>query len=193
MKQGAAKVGIKSFLLKRQGALVLLLLLLLMMAMIACEPSTPECYEPNSVRLNAGFIVRRDTIVVVDSISFRDSTIIQYSDSFMRSPLMLSLDTDSIYGVIGTPNGTSTLGIALNPNTDSMRYLVQFDTALAHFDTITFFYKPSIHFISNNCGYTHYFNIDSVHVTKNYLDSAAIQRSQVTNEANIRHVLFYFF
>ncbi len=76
-----------------------------------------------------------------------------------------------------------------------MRYRLVFDTSQVNTaDTVTFYYTSSVHFISNSCGYTNYYNLDSVHSTKNVLDSISVVNPAVTNNQTLqaKHVLLYF-
>jgi len=90
----------------------------------------------------------------------------------------------------GNPNRIS---VPLNPAKESMRYQLQFDSTVAAYDTLTFFYRPVLHFVSNACGYTYYYTVDSVHFTTNGLDSVVYEQRSITNEAGKSNIRFYFF
>jgi ABC-type oligopeptide transport system substrate-binding subunit len=59
------------------------------------------------------------------------------------------------------------------------------------YDTIEFSYNSSIHLISKECGYTFYFDLDTVWYSTNIIDSVSITKKTVTtlNEENMR--IFY--
>ena len=165
----------------------------------SCETKDPECYQPVNVTAISGFMVR-DTVLVIDTIPGTgvpiDTYKLVYNNKLLISPGMFTLDVDSFIGIIGSADGANQLSVPLNPNADSMRYRLVLDTSqVAQADTVTFYYTSSVHFISNSCGYTNYYNLDSVHSTKNFLDSIALVNPAVTNDqtAQARHILIYFF
>jgi predicted nucleic-acid-binding Zn-ribbon protein len=176
---------------KKDLRLLLVIFIGLILAGLAsCESKDPECYEPINVTAKSVFKIR-DSIAIVDSLTKRDTILVTYRDSIMRSPAMYSIDVDSQYNLLGY--NSSVLGVPLNPATDSMRYIIKTDTAAAVSDTISFYYRPVLHFISNNCGYTYYYTLDSVHLTKNALDSFSMTSTNVNNEGKTEHVMLYFF
>jgi len=174
--------------------------LLLSFGIVACESGEPECFEPVEVKAKTSFVIKSviDTGFYVvpnpgspDS-TWVDTTLISYRDSFFNNIALLALDVDSSVGVLGIR--TTLMGVPLNPFTDSQRYKILFDTAnLAISDTLTFYYQTQEHFISNNCGYTHYFHIDSARSTFNFLDSLVLSRKEVNNDNSIRNLYLYFF
>ncbi len=177
-----------------------LLCLLFLTVCYSCQSSEPECYEPVEVKANSSFVIKNvvDTGYYVitnpgspDS-TWVDTTLVSYRDSFFNAIAMVALDVDVQLGVLGVR--TSILGVPLNPFTDSQRYQILLDTAdLSLADTITFFYHTEEHFISNNCGYTHYFHIDSARTTFNFMDSVVLSKKEVTNDNSVRNLFLYFF
>lgn len=180
--------------------LLFIVLGLCSMGLISCEKDEPECYQPVNVTAISAFVVR-DSVRKIDTlptstpgnIITRDTYYISFRDSPLINPGMYTLDVTPAYRIVGDES-ESVLPTPLNPGKDSMRYRILFDTAVsANADTLTFFYTSSVHFISNNCGYTNYFNIDSVHITKNVLDSVAVFKREVTSDQSTRNILLYFF
>lgn len=87
----------------------------------------------------------------------------------------------------------SVFNISLSPDTNYCRWLFTSDTSAGNrnFDTLTFFYRRDLQFLSNACGYTYFYSLDSVHVTHYSLltpqfviDSVSISNASVTNNAN---------
>lgn len=181
----------------RKGRKYILPLLALICTTIAvsCETEDPGCYEPVVVRVNNSFVVT-DTFIQKfyidpDSTIFIDSVMRNFRDSAMKAPQMITLDEAPPLSVLGIQTGR--LSVPLNAAKDSMRYAFRTDTAeTAIWDTITFYYTPRVQFISNNCGYTHYFTLNSVKTTYNFFDSVSLPNSNVTNEATVQHVQLYF-
>lgn len=179
--------------MKKDFRLVLWILCsLFVTGMISCETEGPECYEPVNVSAKSVFVIRDSiTVPISTDTSLRDTTYITAKDTILEAPRLTALDLSTVFYQV-TGAGVSVLGVALDPARDSMRFKIQADTLIAASDTITFYYKPSLFFISNNCGYTNYFTLDSIHITKNFFDSAVISNINVTKEGNTRNVLLYF-
>lgn len=160
---------------------------------ISCEPDEPDCYEPNNVRCNLAF-VRKQLDADTDTVQGR--VIINYTesffDTFMISPRATLLQ-DSGAGLVITGINTNVLPVVLNPDKNHIAYKIQLDTTVPEFDTVDIFYHSTLHFISNSCGYTYYFGLDSMRSTYNYLDSSYIFNPSVTNTASDLHVKLCLF
>lgn len=160
---------------------------------IACNKSEPECYEPTTVILRNQF-VKKEWIQIdslINDTTLLDTTIVSYRDTAMPAPTMYSLYMSKNLQVIGDKN-SSVLGIPLEGTQQTMTYVLQYDTAVAFYDTITYYYQTKLYFISNDCGYTHNYILDSISTTKNGIDSAAIIQKEV-KLGNENHVFLYFF
>jgi hypothetical protein len=65
------------------------------------------------------------------------------------------------------------------------------------FDTLTFYYSRKLQFLSNACGYTDFYNIDSLHYTNlakdslSNIDSIQNTNRRVTNNVNTKHLKIY--
>jgi len=171
----------------------ILLYSLIFMGFSSCEKGEPECYEPVSILTRNQFVLKQ--IVHYDSIYqdtiHIDTSVVSFKDTGLAAPAMFSLDMPQNIISYGGRNSTM-IGIPFEPNIPSMRYVIQFDTTTAVYDTITYYYKTSNHFISNACGFTNYFHIDSIHITKNILDSSVLQKKDIVSGNDIQ-VLLYFF
>lgn len=160
----------------------------------SCETGDPGCYQPTVVSGVCGFQAR-DTQIVADTVSLDpfvtvNRTIFIFHDSLMDSPEMKVLNEDTVLLARGQ-KGASALGIAFNQAKDSIRYTFRTDTTSAVYDTITFRYNSTLHFISNNCGYNYYFGLQSVSHTTHMIDSFAWINKNITETVN-RNVQFYF-
>ena len=82
----------------------------------------------------------------------------------------------------------------LSPLTDSCRYVLATDTSQnpALLDTLTFRYTRRTQFLSNACGYTYFFTLDTVLATSNRLDSVRTTSPDVTNDANVEHLRIFY-
>lgn len=164
----------------------------------SCETKDQECYEPSLVRTTNRFYYF-DTMteqVVIDTVNgttiTKDSLMIKVYDSLMPAAEMQILDEDSLYTLYGTEAGSNIMRIALNPGKDSTRYTFRVDTLSTTYDTITYYYTPLLHFISNSCGYNYYYTVNDVKFTRNLLDSMRLNDNNVTNDINITNVQLYF-
>jgi len=169
-------------------------LLVLIVAFLSCETSGPECYEPVNVQARSVFVYADsiDTVYTVetDTNSYLvDTTIFRSGDLFPLASSFEVIDVDSHIVVNGY--GTSSVGVPLNALADSVRYRYRVDTGSTLYDTLTFYYNSLVHFISNSCGYTYYFTLNSVRSTNNFTDSAVLSDVNVNNQGQSRHVLRY--
>lgn len=176
----------------------MLVLLYGLLAFASCESKDQECYEPILVRASNSFVIT-DTLTISvpvgsDTTIRRDSLVKNYRDSIMPLAEMKVLDETQAFTVIGTePSGSNQLmRVAFNPSKDSIRYTFRTHTDSTVYDTITFFYTPIVHFISNSCGYNYYFTINNVKSTHNLFDSVALPNSSVTNDIGAKNVQLYF-
>lgn len=159
----------------------------------ACEKEKPDCFEPNLVLTRVAFIAKDSLHVdsVIDSV-YVDTTIVRYRDTFFKSPALISIDMPKNVMVYGNQYNNY-IGAPLNPDSGSIRYALLYDTTSTLSDTLTYFYHSSIHFISNTCGFTHFFHIDSIHATRHQIDSVQLAIRDVSDKAADRHIKLYFF
>lgn len=166
---------------------------LVALVFIACEPGEPQCYEPNNVSCNLNILrkhIDSDTDTVQGRIVITNKA--SYLDSFVITARAFLLN-DTTNPIVISIENYNTFSVLLNPDTNHIRYKLQFDTTKDNFDTLNIFYHSNLHFISNSCGYTYYFGIDSVQSTYNFLDSIYISNNAVTNSASDRHISLCFF
>jgi hypothetical protein len=174
---------------------LLLILFAGLIIIASCESKEPECYQPTVVRALCKFKYRDTQIVEVqvgnDTNNVINDTIDIFPDSLMNSPQMRIIGESKDVLIQGVRNDRS-LRILFNYSKDSIRYTFRTDSTSSVFDTITFYYEPSVHFISNNCGYNYFYNIKKVAHTTHMLDSFSITNSNVTDDAKSENVQLYF-
>jgi hypothetical protein len=165
------------------GALVLL-------AGAACNNSN-DCYEPIDVSARWNFKTERMMIRKVDSgtANERDTMIFEFYDTALFNVRATMLDVSQNITFYDQNGSVYPL---LNPDTNVQRYAIQFDSAQVGFDTFTLFYNTNLHFISNACGYTFFYNIDSISTTRHVIDSFWINDAAVTNEAGKVNLSLFF-
>lgn len=159
----------------------------------SCEKDTPDCFQPSSVLSRVSFVIKDSVHVdtLIDSV-YVDTTIVRYRDTLFKSPVMVSLNMPQNLIVYGAPVNNY-VGFPFNPDSGRILYALQYDSTRALRDTLTYFYHSSVHFISNACGFTHFYHIDSMEATRHLIDSFAINERDVTDKASDRHVTLYFF
>jgi len=147
----------------------------------ACEKveERDPCLQPRTVTLKAGAFRRAaDTgTAVVDT----------------AIPLAIFIPMGGATALAFTDAARWT--VPLSPQADSCRYVLQVDTAggLGALDTLTFRYSRRTQFLSNACGYTYFFTLDTVVATTNSLDSVRLTTTpDVTNEADAEHIRIYY-
>lgn len=171
-----------------------ILLALIVFYMSSCKTTDPDCYK-SVIVLNRLEFFKRDSVpktIVIDSAtnSTRIDTVEVFNDSTMNQPHVTVIGEDSFYSVY--TNQSHLMSVPLNPSKDSIRYQFYTDSLSTVFDTLTFHYTYTTHFIDNACGYTYYYNLTKVTTTNNMLDSAAIVTPEVTDASSATNVHFYF-
>jgi hypothetical protein len=109
-------------------------------------------------------------------------------DTALNYPIATSLvEGSSNYSVQATQSyKQSNFYLFLNPDTNYISYKIQTDSSFTDslLDTLTLYYRPSLHFISNACGYTYYYTIDSVRATRHVFDTVYVPDPSITVEAS---------
>lgn len=52
------------------------------------------------------------------------------------------------------------------------------------YDTISFYYLPVLYFISQSCGFTYHYQVDSVEFTNTIIDTVLINSDLITTKGN---------
>ena len=76
---------------------------------------------------------------------------------------------------------------------DSTRWFIGPDTTFGWaMDTVTFYYQRKPVFLSTACGYAIVYSLTSVATTHNFIDSARIEKTEVTNATDVIHVQVFY-
>jgi len=148
-----------------------------LLTIVSCSVDRDPCLLPKTTSLRLG------AYQVIDS----SQTV---TDSALPHPLWIAIDSNI---ALQYPEKTSKFTLLLSSLADSCRFALQPDSAVASFDTLTFYYQRQLQFLSNSCGYTYYFNITSVKNTFHNLDSVKLQNTTVNSDANSKEHLQLFF
>ena len=168
-----------------RSGLRLLGILLIGSAFMACTQERQPCLTPKIASLNLRFVhFAADSAIALNS----------FSDTGLPKAIFTAMTDSGNRSVIYT-SPSAYFTISLSPVADSCKWLVLADSAslltAASFDTMSFYYKRKLQFLSNTCGYTDFYAIDSVHTTKNHVDSVIITNTTVTNDVNTKHLKIY--
>lgn len=148
---------------------------------VACQTQRDPCLIPTDVNMRV-----RSMKKLTDSTS---------TDSVLVNLNLTAVDNDTLkYLYLGAKN-ISSFFVRLSPKTDSCLYLLQPDSSINSLDTIHFYYGRQLKFLSNACGYTYFFTIDSVHFTQHNIDTIRIVNRDVTTDVNtnpLEHVQIFF-
>jgi hypothetical protein len=116
-------------------------------------------------------------------------------DSLLPNVIIAARDSNNAF-VYAQKNVSKFDRIVLSPITDSTTIYIVPDSAKVADpfarDTITFYYRRELHFISNACGYTTYYYLDRTQSTNYNIDSVIIFNGAVTQDATKEHVKIYY-
>ena len=110
-------------------------------------------------------------------------------DTALPNAIFASVTQTGIVPVIYPQEATFTL--SFSSVADSCTWLFTTDSLKNPFDTLNFYYKRQLTFLSNACGYTTFYYLDSFHATHHIIDSAFIITNSVTNNVNPTHFKIY--
>jgi hypothetical protein len=85
----------------------------------------------------------------------------------------------------------SSASLSLSPLADTTTWIVSFDSTMTIRDTFTLTYQRQPHFVSNGCGYTYFFNLDTVWATQHIIKSLKLDNKFVSNNVNETHITLY--
>lgn len=146
--------------------------IILLAGLVACKQQRQPCLTPDTVALNMKTVqLKNDTLV---------------ADTATPYPVFIALTSSGMATSI--PGSRASFSLYLSPVADSCTWLFMPDTTVADIDTFIFRYTRELHFISNACGYTYYYNIRSVQHTNYYIDSLKITDANVTSNVNVSHL-----
>ena len=164
--------------IKKTKYRLLILFALCNLLWIACTQQRQPCLTPKIASLNIHCVHKTTDTGTV------------FVDTALPATLFAAF-TDSGTQYIIYRNQTANFTISLSSASDSCKWGITTDTLHRNFDTLTFFYQRKLQFISNACGYSYFYNLDSVHTTKKIIDSVHITNANVTNNVNTKHLQIY--
>lgn len=158
--------------------LTVFLIGLCLIAWAACTQERQPCLTPKTASL------------IMESIHFKTDTATIPVDTSLPNAVFIPV-TAKDTGIIYPPQASFT--ISLSPDSNICQWMFSTDTPIHSFgiDTLTFYYRRNAKFLSNACGFTYFYNIDSVHTTHLIIDSVHILNTSVTNNVSTKHLQIY--
>lgn len=129
----------------------------------------------------------RSTFLRVHAYRHADTGVALF-DTLLPNPILMPLTGGGTQYYYGGVKRIATFALTLSQVADSSRWIIRPDSANPLQDTLTFYYDRQLRFLSNACGYTHFYDLKRVVSTTNALDSALIQRGDITTDANVEHL-----
>jgi hypothetical protein len=163
---------------KQEKYRIAILIALCSVVWIACKQERQICLTPKIAILN------------IQTMHLATPGATTFSDTGLPHAVFAALTDSGTYATLYQQQAAFT--VSLSPVKDSCRWLMVPDTlSTIHVDTLTFYYQRDLQFVSNACGYTYFYNLDSVHTTHSNIDSVHITSTSVTNNVNTKHLQIY--
>jgi len=165
--------------IKKSKYRILIPVILCSIIWAACTQQRQPCLTPKIATLNMHCLHKAaDTATVFADTALPNTLFAAYSDSGTQYLIYRGQASD--------------FTISLSSAADSCKWGITTDTTRnSGFDTLTFFYKRKLQFISNACGYAYFYNLDSVHTTGKTIDSVRILNANVNNNVKTKHLQIY--
>ena len=162
----------------RTGKYLPVILALFAVAWLACTQERSPCLTPRIASLN------------IECMHHQFDTSTVFVDSALPEAIFVPLtNTSNNAGTIYPKQSNFT--ISLSPDSTICQWLFTTDSTRTAFDTLTFYYERKLQFISNACGLTYFYVLDSLRTTHNNIDSAHIINTSVTNNVNTKHLQIF--
>ncbi len=156
--------------------------ILLLVIMVISLPSCTQERQPCLVTKIASLKVRCVHLPT-------DTSQVVFTDTVLPKPVWGAVGDGVINSLIYSASSTFTL--SLSQVKDSCMWMITTDSFATSVDSIWFYYERKLNFISNACGYTYFFALDSVKTTKHNIDSIKILNNSVTNNVNTEQLKVY--
>ena len=161
-----------------------LLLAVMFVGSAGCTQEREPCLTPKIASLN------------IECVHFPTDTATTTIDTLLPAAGFGAVTDSGTRYVIYSPSSNFT--ISLSSRVDSCRWLFSTDSAgftTQQFDTLDFYYQRKLQFLSNACGYTYFYVLNSVKLLKNAglsaIDSVLITNASVTNDVNVKQLKIF--
>ncbi|HMN33003.1 MAG: hypothetical protein IT215_07445 [Chitinophagaceae bacterium] len=150
----------------------LIMLTVSVMGISSCNKSN-SCLTPKVVALAVGFYQKNDTTL---------------SDTLLENANLYFGKNAQFFQNIKNANK---LRITLSQSEDYSKFIFQIDStdfSITGIDSIRIDYNRELHYISTNCGYETYFEINNIEYSHQYIDTIIIASDKVNNDVNTEHL-----
>ena len=157
-----------------------ILLALCIVVLAACTQQRSPCLTPKTATLNMETMhMATDSSLVPVDTALPGAIFVALTQNGSDSFQYLSQSSQFV--------------LSLAPVTNVCQWAFTTDSMKYHnlFDTLTFYYQRNLQFLSNACGYTYFYTIDSVSTTHNNIDSLLLTNTAVTNNVATKHLRLY--
>jgi len=155
-------------------------LVLLAALLHSCSKDVRDpCLQPRNTFLAATATRHADTGVAI-------------IDTALPNPVLIPITNQITKYIYGGVSKVIQLKFTLANDTNFSQWIVRPDSAVSVQDTLRFYYQRQLHFLSNACGYTNFYFLDSVQTTRHTIDSVRLQRQDITTDANVENLIIIF-
>ncbi len=156
---------------------LLLCLSSLWLVFAACTQERQPCLTPKTASFNVVCVhLASDTATVA-------------VDTALPNAVFAPVTQTGIVPLVYPLSASFTL--SLSSVSDTCMWLFTTDSLKYALDTLRFYYQRQLTFLSNACGYTCFYHLDSFRTTHYNIDSAFILTNSVTNNVNTTHFKIY--
>jgi Family of unknown function (DUF6452) len=134
---------------------------------LSCNKQS-ACLQYANITAKIKFVKNNDTLAILDTILPKP---ILYFDSFYISSI-----------------NTKNIAFLLNSTADSMNFVIAADSAINKLDTIHLVYNRQVNFVSKECGYNHFYTLQSATATKNAIKKIEIIQPTINSNNNATHL-----
>lgn len=167
--------------------------LILILSFMSCTQERQPCAQPTIMSVILGcHQVLQDT----------GNNIPVVVDSLLPDPILISIDSaGQLVKFAYNSSGINSLTVHMSSLADSCSWFLYTNSdsvAGTIPDTINFYYDKELHFLSNACGYTYFYNLKKVTSTSylnntlHAIDSVELVNTSVTTNVNTEHVKIFF-
>ncbi len=149
---------------------------------VSCSQQRQLCLTPKTASLT------------MEMMHKANDTTTLFTDTALPSAVFIPLTDNPAKRNAFVYTRGSSFAVSLSPDTTMCMWLFATDTVSYQsktIDTITFYYARQLQFLSNACGYTYFYTLDSVHTSHLMIDSLHIINTSVTNNVNTKHLQVY--
>ncbi len=153
------------------------ILFVLALVSMACTQQRQPCLTPKTASL------------IIGAIHFKTDTSTVPVDTVLPHATFYPVSSQQNFVTVYPPQASFT--VSLSPDTGYCQWLFETDSLKHTPDTVSFYYQRNAKFLSNACGFTYFYSIDSIHTTHLIIDSLRILNNSVTNNVNTKHLQIY--